>query len=86
MLGLPDWSFCIGLHTHPSNKREPFTETRTGLDHVCFSVADRGELGAWAARFAELGVEQSPIADAGSYSVLVFRDPDDIQLELIAFA
>lgn len=86
VLGMPDWSFCVGLHTHPTNAGEVFAETRTGLDHVCFTVADRSELGAWAARLAELGVKQSPIADAEGYSVLVFRDPDDIQLELIAFA
>ena len=87
VLGPPDWSFCIGLHTHPANERETFAETRTGLDHVSFTVADRSELEAWAARFTVLGVKQSPIADYEDMcSVLVFRDPDDIQLELIAFA
>jgi catechol 2,3-dioxygenase-like lactoylglutathione lyase family enzyme len=38
MLGKPDWSMCIGLHTHPTNPNEPFAETQTGLDHISFLV------------------------------------------------
>jgi glyoxylase I family protein len=84
VLGKPDWSMCVGLHTHDANAADPFQETRTGLDHVSFRVADRAELDNWAARFGELGVSQSPITDSEGYSVLVFRDPDHIQLELIS--
>jgi catechol 2,3-dioxygenase-like lactoylglutathione lyase family enzyme len=29
VLGKPDWSMCVGLHTHPTNPNEPFAETRT---------------------------------------------------------
>jgi hypothetical protein len=39
VLGKPDWSLCVGLHTHPTNARDQFSETRTGLDHVGFSHA-----------------------------------------------
>jgi glyoxylase I family protein len=84
VLGKPDWSMCVGVHTHPTNESEAFAESRTGLDHVSFGVADRGELDKWQARFAELGVDQSPINDRQGYAVLVFRDPDNIQLELIS--
>jgi catechol 2,3-dioxygenase-like lactoylglutathione lyase family enzyme len=84
VLGKPDWSMCVGLHTHESNAAEPFQETRTGLDHVSFRVADRAELDSWAAHLDELGVAQSPIADLEGFGVLVFRDPDNIQLELIS--
>ena len=62
-----------------------FAESRTGLDHVSFGVANRAELDKWQARFAELGVDQSPINDREGYAVLVFRDPDNIQLELMSF-
>lgn len=82
VLGKPDWSMCLGLHTHPTNKAERFAESRTGLDHVSFMVSDRSKLDAWEARLSELGVEHSPVADREGYSVLVFRDPDNIQLEL----
>lgn len=85
VLGKPDWSTSIGLHTHPTNQNERFSETRTGLDHVSFTVANHDELDAWEARFAELGIEHSPVKDETGYSVLAFRDPDNIQLELISF-
>ena len=84
VLGKPDFSVCVGLHTHPSNESEGFAETRTGLDHVGFLV-QRDELEAWEARLTELGVEHSPINDLGAYAVLVFRDPDNIQLEFFCF-
>lgn len=84
ILGKPDWSMCVGLHTHPTNESERFSEVRTGLDHVGFMVSGRGELDAWKERLAELGVDQSPINDRDGYSVLVFRDPDNIQLEFMS--
>ena len=83
ILGKPDFSFCVGLHTHPTNAGEPCSEVRTGLDHASFGVADRAELDLWEQRLSELGVEHSPVNDRGGYAVLVFRDPDNIQLEFI---
>jgi glyoxylase I family protein len=83
VLGKPDWSVIVGLHTHPTNDGGAFAETVTGLDHVSFGVADRAELLAWQAHFEAKGVTQSPITDPGPYAVLNFRDPDNIQLELI---
>jgi glyoxylase I family protein len=84
ILGKPDFSMCVGLHTHQANEREQFSETRTGLDHLSFMVADRAELDAWEERLTELGVAHSPVNDQGAYAVLVFRDPDNIQLEFIS--
>jgi catechol 2,3-dioxygenase-like lactoylglutathione lyase family enzyme len=75
--------FC-GLHAHDANAGETFAETHTGLDHISFGVTSRTELEAWRARLDELRVTHSPIADVSYGSVLVFRDPDNIQLELIA--
>nr|WP_291838352.1 VOC family protein [Candidatus Microthrix sp.] len=60
----------------------PFDERRTGLDHVGFAVDNREALDAWQARLADLGVEHSPVEDTASGSALVFRDPDQIQLEM----
>jgi glyoxylase I family protein len=84
VLGKPDWSLCVGLHTHPQNEGEQFSETRTGLDHASFAVAGRADLDAWAERLTELGVDHSPVNDQGAYAVVVFRDPDNVQLELIS--
>ncbi|MDQ1375439.1 MAG: hypothetical protein QOJ09_2777 [Actinomycetota bacterium] len=87
-------SLVIVLHRHDANVGEPFGETRTGLDHVGLGVSARDELVAWQERLEANGVvradaadkplTQSPIADEFYGSVLVFRDPDNIQLELFS--
>ncbi|MPZ72804.1 MAG: VOC family protein [Nitriliruptorales bacterium] len=86
MLLHPDSDLPVVLHHHDANAKEPFSESRTGMDHVGLAVPTRGQLDEWRERFAEMGVTQSPIVDLEEYevSVLVFRDPDDIQLELVA--
>lgn len=73
----------IGLNQHHEASADRFDEHRPGLDHVGFTVAERGALDAWQARLAELGVEHSPVQDSpsGSGTALVFRDPHNIQLE-----
>ncbi|MGH9125576.1 MAG: VOC family protein [Acidimicrobiales bacterium] len=82
------------LHHHDANDGKTFGETATGLDHAGFFVSSRAELEAWQDHLAANGVvradvadkplTQSPIADEGYGSVLVFRDPDNIQLEIFA--
>jgi glyoxylase I family protein len=84
----------IVVHRHDTNKGERFQETRTGLDHVGFILPRREDLEEWQRHLEEQGVTraeaadrpltQSPIADEWYGSVLVFRDPDNIQLELYA--
>jgi catechol 2,3-dioxygenase-like lactoylglutathione lyase family enzyme len=78
----------LGLHHHEDNPGQPFDERRTGLDHMSFAVADRDDLDAWARWLDGLGVENSGVVDTDDpvpYSVVVFRDPDQIQLELICW-
>jgi glyoxylase I family protein len=72
----------IGLNQHQGAPDEPFDERRAGLDHVGFAVENREDLDGWQARLAELGVAHSPVGDTESGSALVFRDPDQIQLEM----
>ena len=75
----------LGLTQHRPGSAGPFDATRTGLDHLAFAVGARADLDAWAARLAAAGVTCSPVAAANSVpgaAVLVFRDPDNIQLEL----
>jgi glyoxylase I family protein len=84
----------IVLHHHDANQSERFAETRTGLDHLGLRVPTRADLEIWQVHLEELGVEraaaadrpytQAPIDDRPFGSILVFRDPDNIQLELFA--
>jgi glyoxylase I family protein len=86
VLGYPDWSMSIVLNSHPTSAGEIFDPTRTGLDHVGFTVPDRATLEEWEARMSDEGIKHSPISDHEWGSSLNFRDPDDIQLQLVAFA
>ena len=84
----------IVLHHHDANQSERFTETRTGLDHIGFLVPTRTDLEVWQVHLEALGVKraatadrlytQAPIDDRSFGSLLVFRDPDNIQLEFFA--
>jgi len=79
-----DAGFSIGLHHHDGNDGHPFDERRTGLDHIAMGVANRADLDAWATRLDSLGVPHEGVNDTNDpipYSALVFRDPDNIQLE-----
>lgn len=87
LLPEPRSGLIFGLHTNTGNQGESFDEARTGLDHVSFGVAGREALVAWTERLDELGVAHTGIVDETepiAYSTVVFRDPDNIQLELIA--
>ena len=67
---------------------DKFTEHRLGLDHLSFGVASRADLEAAAKLFDENGIPHGTINSLGEYglpiSVMSFRDPDNIQLELTA--
>ena len=81
----PRSGVAIGLHHHEANPGAGYDERNTGLDHIAFSVAERADLDAWTAWLDELGVAHSGVQDVNTpmpYSTIVFRDPDNIQLEL----
>jgi glyoxylase I family protein len=85
----PRSGIAIGLHHHEGNPGQLFDEVRTGLDHISFGVADHASLETWASWLDELGIEHSGVVDVDKpmpYSVVVFRDPDNIQLELFYMA
>ena len=62
----------------------PFDEFRTGLDHLSFRVPSRSELERWQEHLDRHRVTYTPIVHTSYGVVLVFRDPDNIQLELMA--
>jgi catechol 2,3-dioxygenase-like lactoylglutathione lyase family enzyme len=85
----PRSGIVVGLHHHDTNPGQAFDERQTGLDHMSFAVAGRADLDVWASWLDSLGVENSGVIDTGDpvpYSVVVFRDPDNIQLELMYMA
>jgi glyoxylase I family protein len=94
ILANEDMQLVFALHRHDANEGELFTETRTGLDHVGLGVPSRADLEVWQTHLDAQGVRrapmanqpctQSPIEDHFFGSILVFRDPDNVQIELFA--
>jgi catechol-2,3-dioxygenase len=72
----------VSVMTHDAPGSGGFDERRIGLDHIAFQVADRDELQRWVGHLEANGVAHSGIADMSYGPTLVFRDPDNIQLEL----
>ena len=52
-----------------------------GLDHFALRVADESDLSEWHRRLAGEGITCNR-TDLPELSILVFRDPDNIQIEL----
>ena len=81
----------IGLGPAPdpvqARNDDRFDENRVGLDHLSFAVTSRAELDRAVRIFDEQGVPHGEITDLGDafgIYVLMFRDPDNVQLELTA--
>jgi catechol 2,3-dioxygenase-like lactoylglutathione lyase family enzyme len=84
LLRHPTTGMLLGLLSHQANPGDPFSEFRTGLDHLEFGVANRQELEAWMDHLDHLAIEHSPIKERPAAFILTFRDPDNIQLEFYA--
>ena len=83
VLAHPGSGWVLGLRQYHGRPGDGFDELRTGLDHFAFGVADRAELEAWEAELRRRGdITFTPIAETPIGQVIVFRDPDNIQLEL----
>jgi catechol 2,3-dioxygenase-like lactoylglutathione lyase family enzyme len=74
----------VCLNEHRRGRGAQFDERQAGLDHLSFRVPNLGELEAWRRQLEAHAVTHSPIAETTLGPVLVFRDPDNIQLELVA--
>ena len=81
-LSPPASEWIMGLREHADQPGGPFDERRTGLDHLAFTVTSRPELEAWEQELERRGITYSPIRESPIGTVITFRDPDDIQLEL----
>jgi glyoxylase I family protein len=81
VLAHPDSGWVIGVRQYPGREESDFDEFRTGLDHFAFGVPSLAELESWEQRLRTAGIPFTPIADSPIGPVIVFRDPDNIQLE-----
>ena len=77
----------IGPHPQPERaiKADRFDENRVGLDHMSFEVSSRAALDDAVRVLDGHGVPHSEIRDLGEafgICILIFRDPDNVQLEL----
>jgi glyoxylase I family protein len=81
VLACPASGWVLGVRQYIGREEGAFDEFRTGLDHFAFGVSSRAELEGWEQRLREAGVTFTPIAETPIGSVIVFRDPDNIQLE-----
>ena len=73
--------WLLGLMQFQDRPADRFDEFRTGLDHLAFWVASQAELQAWEKELSTRGIAFTPAAETPIGSVVVFRDPDNIQLE-----
>jgi glyoxylase I family protein len=78
----PETGWIIGIRQYPDHADGEFAEHRTGLDHLALAVTSRDELEQWQDELERRGVTYSPIAESPIGTVIAFRDPDNIQLEL----
>ena len=74
---------AVTVMTHDGTAEAgPFDERRVGLDHLAFQITDPAELKQWAIHLDELGVPNTATIHTGYGPTVVFRDPDNMQLEL----
>lgn len=88
---LTNGSVLLGLGNPPFLDRaivnDRFDENRIGLDHLSLSVPNRQALDQAARDLEAHGIPHGEVKDLGpafGIYVLIFRDPDNIQLELTA--
>jgi catechol 2,3-dioxygenase-like lactoylglutathione lyase family enzyme len=76
----------IGLTQHAAGERGEFSEFRIGLDHVALGVESLDALAEWVQHLDRCGVAHSEVYTMPYGSLVAFRDPDNIQLELFVLA
>ena len=84
----PGTALLLGLDHHADADGQVFQERRTGLDHLALRVETREDIDLWAAHLDGLGVKRAAIYETSEpvpYALIVFRDPDEIQLEVMWF-
>jgi glyoxylase I family protein len=81
VLAHPESGWVLGVRQYLTHHPGGFDEFRTGLDHFAFGVGTRAELEQWQKELSSRGITFTPITKTPIGWVIVFRDPDNIQLE-----
>jgi len=82
IMGAPGTDVIVGLVHFADGAHDAFSPFRTGLDHLCFAVAERADVEAWAARLDELGVHNVGVEEMKTGPVVHFKGPDGIALAI----
>lgn len=84
----PGTGLFIGLDHHPDAEGQRFSPLRTGLDHVAFQLAARGDIDHWITHLDAMGVDHEPLfetSEPAPHAIVLVRDPDGIPIELFWF-
>jgi len=82
VLAHADSGWILGLRQYAGTVPDAFDETRTGLDHFAFAVSSQQEIQQWESELRQRNVTFTPSVETPIGSIVVLRDPDNIQLEL----
>ncbi|WP_406463673.1 VOC family protein [Streptomyces sp. NBC_01622] len=77
--GLGDSTLCLRVNSQAAQGCQ-------GFDPVSFAVPDRADVEAWAAHLDTVGIPHSPVIEASIGWLLVFNDPDGLDLHLYSWA
>ena len=81
----PGASVVLTLTQHDQGSTDAFEETMVGLDHLAFLVPSVADVEAFERLLDEHGVPHGGLGrPAGDAARILFRDPDNIQLEVMA--
>lgn len=82
VLHIPGTDLILGLVAFADGSHDTFSPRHVGLDHLCFAVAQRGELETWATFLNNRGVMHSGLTEMSTGEILNLKDPDGIALSL----
>lgn len=82
-------TYIVFVQTDPRHLDVPYHRCRTGLNHLAFHAASRGEVDEITGLLRERGTtilyaDRHPHAGGSDYYALFFEDPDRIKVELVA--
>lgn len=81
----PGTSVVLTLTQHDEGSTDAFEETRVGLDHLAFLVPSVADVEAFERLLDDHGVPHGGLGrPTGDAARIFFRDPDNIQLEVMA--
>jgi glyoxylase I family protein len=81
VLADPASGWVLGVRQYTGQAPGRFDEFHAGLDHLALGVSSRADLEEWERALSTRGIAFTPITETPIGSVIVFRDPDNVQLE-----